>query len=194
MLGRAKCKILKEIRQKIADENDIPYVTRECTYQGDCSGTCPKCESELRYLERELERRSRLGRSVAVTALCAGITVGTVGCSTSGIPFIGGNDLSGEVAPQESELSGAADSWEEETGDVADTDPTEEDEWVELEGEEVAEEDWTEDCSEDCTIEKGNDEGIEADPQEETKNEKKKTGSGDAGDPFGVEQVVNGTV
>ena len=29
MLGKAKCKILKEIRQKIADENDIPYVTRE---------------------------------------------------------------------------------------------------------------------------------------------------------------------
>ncbi len=55
MLGRAKCKILKEIRQTIADENDIPYVTRECTYQGDCSGTCPKCESELRYLEQELE-------------------------------------------------------------------------------------------------------------------------------------------
>ena len=26
MLGKAKCKILKEIRQTIADENDIPYI------------------------------------------------------------------------------------------------------------------------------------------------------------------------
>ena len=29
MKGTNKCKILKEIRQKIADENDIPLVTRE---------------------------------------------------------------------------------------------------------------------------------------------------------------------
>ena len=50
MKGKNKCKILKEIRQKIADENDIPYVTRECTYRGDCKGTCPKCEAELLYL------------------------------------------------------------------------------------------------------------------------------------------------
>ncbi|MBE6910090.1 MAG: hypothetical protein E7474_11045 [Ruminococcaceae bacterium] len=84
MLGRAKCKILKEIRQKIADENDIPYVTRECTYQGDCSGTCPRCESELRYLERELEARQRVGKAVAVTALCAGLALGASGCDEDG--------------------------------------------------------------------------------------------------------------
>ena len=39
MLGKEKCRILKEIRQKIADENDIPYVTHECKYQGECKGT-----------------------------------------------------------------------------------------------------------------------------------------------------------
>ena len=58
MLGKQKCRILKEIRQKIADENDIPYVTRECSFQGECRGTCPRCESELRYLEKELEKRA----------------------------------------------------------------------------------------------------------------------------------------
>ena len=47
MLGKQKCRILKQIRQRIADENDIPYVTRECTFQGECRGTCPRCESEL---------------------------------------------------------------------------------------------------------------------------------------------------
>ena len=47
MLGKKKCRILKEIRQKIADENDIPYVTHECKFQGECKGTCPRCESEL---------------------------------------------------------------------------------------------------------------------------------------------------
>lgn len=95
MLGRAKCKILKEIRQKIADENDIPYVTRECTYQGDCSGTCPKCESELRYLERELENRQRLGKAVAVTALCTGLTANVTACSS---PFGPDREMGGDVA------------------------------------------------------------------------------------------------
>jgi hypothetical protein len=53
MTGKNKCKILKEIRSKIAKENDIPFITKECTYQGQCKGTCPKCEQELVYLEQQ---------------------------------------------------------------------------------------------------------------------------------------------
>ena len=74
--GKAKCKALKEIRKQIADANDIPYVVSQCTYQGDCKGTCPKCEAELKYLERELAIRTNLGKAVAI----AGISVGA--CST----------------------------------------------------------------------------------------------------------------
>lgn len=80
MLGKNKCKILKEIRRRIADENDIPYVTRECTHKGDCAGTCPRCEQELRYLEQQLAARRRLGKTVAVTALCAGLALTASGC------------------------------------------------------------------------------------------------------------------
>ena len=80
MKGKNKCKILKQIRQRIADENDIPYVTRECTYQGDCKGTCPKCEAELRYLEQELEKRRRLGQSVAIAAVAATLSLSLAGC------------------------------------------------------------------------------------------------------------------
>ena len=80
MKGKNKCKILKQIRQKIADENDIPYVTRECSYQGECRGTCPKCEAELRYLEQELEKRRRLGKSVAVAAVAAGLSLTLAAC------------------------------------------------------------------------------------------------------------------
>ena len=80
MKGKNKCKILKEIRQKIADENDIPYVTRECTYQGDCLGTCPKCEAELRYLEQELEKRRSLGKTVAVAAVAASLSLSLTAC------------------------------------------------------------------------------------------------------------------
>lgn len=81
MKGKEKCRILKQIRQKIADENDISYITSECTHQGECRGTCPKCESELRYLEAELEKRQRLGKAVAVAALVTGIAVSSTGCT-----------------------------------------------------------------------------------------------------------------
>ena len=48
--GKQTCKILKEIRRQIAEANDIEFITSECQYQGDCLGTCPKCEAEVRYL------------------------------------------------------------------------------------------------------------------------------------------------
>ena len=80
MRGKNKCKILKQIRQKIADENDIPLVTRECSYQGECSGTCPKCEQKLRYLEQQLARRQALGKKVTVTALAAGMIASLTAC------------------------------------------------------------------------------------------------------------------
>ncbi|MBR4308438.1 MAG: hypothetical protein IKT58_02460 [Oscillospiraceae bacterium] len=81
MRGKSKCKILKEIRQKIAKENDIPLVTKECTYQGECSGTCPRCESELRYLEQQLARRQQLGKTVTVAALSLSLVAGSTGCT-----------------------------------------------------------------------------------------------------------------
>ena len=80
MTGKEKCKYLKEIRQRIADDNDIAYVTEECTHKGECRGTCPRCESELRYLERELEKRKRLGKRITVAGLAVGLAVTATGC------------------------------------------------------------------------------------------------------------------
>ena len=71
MTGKDKCKILKEIRRQIADDNDIELVVEECRYQGKCKGTCPKCEAELRYLENELAKRKRQGKTIAITAAAA---------------------------------------------------------------------------------------------------------------------------
>ncbi len=82
--GKQTCKILKEIRKQIAAENDIEFVTSECTYKGDCKGTCPKCEAEVRYLERELEKRQRLGKA----AVFAGMTIGTAITAASCGPLI----------------------------------------------------------------------------------------------------------
>ena len=62
MNGKNRCRILKDIRKRIADANGIEYAISECKFKGDCLGTCPKCESEVRYLERELEKRRSLGQ------------------------------------------------------------------------------------------------------------------------------------
>lgn len=78
MLGRDKCKYLREIRRRIANENDIKLVTRECTFKGECKGTCPRCEAEVLYLERELEKRQKLGRIVTI----AGLSLASLACGS----------------------------------------------------------------------------------------------------------------
>ena len=67
--GKRTCEILKDVRRKIAQENDIALTERECTHEGDCRGTCPYCESEVRYLERELSKRRALGKAVTVAGI-----------------------------------------------------------------------------------------------------------------------------
>ena len=69
--GKQTCKILKEIRRQIAEANDIEFVTSECRYKGDCLGTCPKCEAEVRYLEQQLRVRSLAGKAVALAGISA---------------------------------------------------------------------------------------------------------------------------
>lgn len=81
MRGKEKCRALKEIRKQIADENDIPYVVSQCTHQGECKGTCPKCEAELKYLERELAIRQNLGKAVAVVGISLGVCSSLTACS-----------------------------------------------------------------------------------------------------------------
>ena len=53
MNGKQKCAILKEIRRDIAKKNDINIRIDECTHKGECRGTCPRCEAEVKILERE---------------------------------------------------------------------------------------------------------------------------------------------
>lgn len=96
MNGKSKCKVLKDIRKKIAEANDIAYITSECKYQGDCSGTCPKCEAEVRYLEEELTKRKNLGKIVAVAGIAATLVVASAGCDVT-FP----NQTAGAPLPQE---------------------------------------------------------------------------------------------
>lgn len=64
MNSREKCELLNSIRQKIAEKNDIEFVVYDCTFEGECIGTCPKCESEIKYLEKELEKKQDNGEKI----------------------------------------------------------------------------------------------------------------------------------
>jgi len=101
--GKQICRILKDIRVRIAEENDIEFITSECTHKGDCAGTCPKCEAEVRYLESQLARRRASGRTMRLAGISLGIAAvapALASCeplTTDGDPVIDGDMLPPEV-------------------------------------------------------------------------------------------------
>ena len=58
---------------QVAKANDIKYAPTECHHKGDCAGTCPKCEAEVRWLEQQLQLRRQLGKAVAVVGVSMGL-------------------------------------------------------------------------------------------------------------------------
>ena len=163
--GKRTCKILKEIRRQIAENNDIEFITSECKHQGDCLGTCPKCEAEVRYLERELEKRQKLGRTIAVAGLAVALTTSTAGCDDL-LNIIHPRPLGGEPLPpegyEEPPVPGETPSEEDWDGEIVETGmlPVPDDMWEE--GEIAPPEDEDEDEDEDIEL------GGEPLPPEET--------------------------
>ena len=102
--GKNICKELKAVRKRIAEENGIELEIPECTYQGPCKGTCPRCESEVQYIEDELARRIRLGKVATVAGLALGLAVsnGAKAQSTDTLlrqPMADASPSSGEELP-----------------------------------------------------------------------------------------------
>lgn len=67
--GKQICKTLKEIRHQIAQANDIDFITSPCTFEGDCTGTCPRCEAELQYIEQQLNLRRAAGKVITLLGI-----------------------------------------------------------------------------------------------------------------------------
>lgn len=105
MTGKEKCTLLKSIRCLIAQKNGIAYAPPECTFQGECKGTCPKCEAELRALSAELAKLRTSGKRVAVAGIAAAMvaTSASACAPTPGVEEWGVDEgfvevLSGDVA------------------------------------------------------------------------------------------------
>lgn len=144
-INKEKCKTLKQIRKKMADALDIDLHQQECTYEGKCSGTCPKCRQEEEQLNQAI---------LTKTALAAGLvtmTVGLTGCALVGRGAVEGvAPILIENAVAESQLAGDVEYIPPETGTMEYVPPEE------VEGDTSylppdSEENSTEDASEDTT-------------------------------------------
>ena len=108
--GKEKCRILKQIRAEIAKANDIEWVVSECKHKGNCKGTCPKCEQEVRQLEAALAKREALGKTVAVVGISASVALSVTGCFNPFPQTTSGEPLEGGLLPPETEDQTACDT------------------------------------------------------------------------------------
>ena len=83
--GKNICAALKQVRKRVADTNGIVYAPKECHFEGDCNGTCPACEAEVRYLEHQLNLLRMAGKAVTVMGVALGMTLVT-GCKQGNSP------------------------------------------------------------------------------------------------------------
>ncbi|MBR6042952.1 MAG: hypothetical protein IKP37_10005 [Paludibacteraceae bacterium] len=90
--GKITCEALKAVRKKIADANGIDYQPSVCKHQGDCSGTCQKCESEARYIEKRLSLMQSAGKAVKIIGLATGVSALCAELPSCDDPFISGDE------------------------------------------------------------------------------------------------------
>jgi outer membrane protein OmpA-like peptidoglycan-associated protein len=72
--GKKTCEVLKSVRKQIAEANGIPYTPAECSFEGECAGTCPNCERERQYIEAQLSKKQKAGNSLKIIGVAAGVT------------------------------------------------------------------------------------------------------------------------
>ena len=112
MTGKEKCRRLKAIRKVLADKLGVDIHQVECTFEGECRGTCPKCKQEERDLNAAILRRGAAvaGAAAIATSLAACVpnipgTHDTGGGQGTNEPL---NDdrLSGAIAPDPDDQQG----------------------------------------------------------------------------------------
>ncbi len=94
--GKELCRHLKAVRREIAEQNGIELHQEECTHEGPCMGTCPRCEQEVKFLENKLSERKRLGKAVAIVGIAASTVVSSVAvtsCINTGLPYYAGEAI-----------------------------------------------------------------------------------------------------
>lgn len=107
--NKEKCVALKKIRKNLAEKIGIDLKQTECTFQGKCSGTCPKCKQEEETLNKKI-----LQQTVAASVL-ATMSIGITGCGNLYVQ----DSLSGDVSIVEEDMDNEVEIF---SGDIADMD------------------------------------------------------------------------
>ena len=110
MIGKSICKYLKSVRRAVAKANGIDLEIPECTFDGECSGTCPRCEAEVRMLEQALSAHQRMAQKVAVLGVAAGL-------SFMGMPTASAQNIT-PTPPSASEINATDSVWQSIKGSV----------------------------------------------------------------------------
>ena len=66
---------MKSVRREVAAANGIELEIPDCTFDGECPGTCPRCEAEVRQLEQALSHRQSLSQKVAIVGVAMGLAL-----------------------------------------------------------------------------------------------------------------------
>lgn len=69
MNHKEKCKVMKKMRKDIADQIGLDLHQTECTYKGECRGTCPRCAAEEKKLNKALLSGSFALAGLAVSSI-----------------------------------------------------------------------------------------------------------------------------
>lgn len=56
MRGKEICEILKGLRIRFAKQHGIDYHPHPCNHEGECRGTCPVCEEEVKIIMMEYKK------------------------------------------------------------------------------------------------------------------------------------------
>lgn len=106
--------------------NGIEPENRECTFEGECKGTCPACDADAARIQNELDKKRGLGMKIAVAGLSAALVAGGFSGCRAVEPLEGDVPYSGEYID---ELDGdiADDGCPVTDTDATDTDATDTD-------------------------------------------------------------------
>ena len=65
MNGIEKCRLLREIRKRLCEDNGLPFPEEKCPNEHPgCRGTCPACELHLLILNKMLGELKRNGKKI----------------------------------------------------------------------------------------------------------------------------------
>ena len=54
LYGKDKCRYLKQLRRDLCQNRQLNVEIIDCTFDGECIGTCPRCEFELQQIGQQL--------------------------------------------------------------------------------------------------------------------------------------------